>query len=66
MVWQPIGTAPKDGTWVLTYSGHGIHAAHYFSFLGWQLFETAEYDNEYSTLDDVTHWMPLPSPPEAA
>jgi hypothetical protein len=58
--WQPIETAPKDGTWVL------VHHA------GWSLPEVGHYSQYapvWQTLNhgiDPTHWMPLPGNPPAA
>lgn len=56
--WQPIETAPKDGTWILSASDeHGVCIVHY-SYGDWY------QDNESGLpLDDLTHWMPLPLPP---
>ena len=58
--WQPIETAPTDGTAVLTYAPgkYGLiplfSVARYHPDAGWCVDE----------LRDVTHWMPLPDPPE--
>jgi hypothetical protein len=55
--WQPIETAPKDGTWYLTWGPSGHSLARYLDCMsdpdmaGW-----FEGDND-------THWMPLPNPP---
>lgn len=68
--WQPIETAPKDGTVILAYrKDAGIFEAHYVSpaemiasddeKLAW--FTT---DGEDLTNDLPTHWQPLPKPPE--
>ena len=76
--WQPIETAPKDGTWVLVYSaeairdedgGRKIAVAQYTDDLNgrkgvwhWQF---AWYDGGYyGWVDNVTHWMPLPEAPK--
>lgn len=60
MKWQPIETAPRDGTRVLIYNGEDVLEARY-CFGCWQ-------DPVYSEwMGDVagkpTHWMPLPEPP---
>jgi len=66
--WQPIETAPKDGTKVLVYATvlhpekWGVHlepmvcAASYHPDAGWCVCE----------IRDATHWRPLPTPPAAA
>ena len=68
--WQPIETAPKDGTELLLYCGDrwgGIIVGHYGDLL---LLNDAtdEWETEtcwQSGLDKcrVTHWIPLPKPP---
>ena len=78
MNWQPIETAPKDGTDILIVTSRfqtvcvamwsnycelgGFHAAP-----GWQVFDCD--DGYYSigfTQEEVSHWMPLPRPPDMA
>lgn len=59
-MWQPISTAPKDGT----------------SILGWDGFDMAVVSFEDGTWEldvigfnatdgnwEPTHWMPVPTPP---
>lgn len=58
MMWQPIKTAPKDGTEVLVYAG-GFFVA-YWNGRSW------DDGDFYDHIDDVTHWMPLPDPPIGA
>jgi hypothetical protein len=67
--WQPIETAPKDGTEFLVSNGSSIGFASYWgdgkihshfastkqSFFG---------DGSCVLLRDPTHWMPLPQPPK--
>jgi hypothetical protein len=69
--WQPISTAPKDGTQILVY----------FPQIGvWQVLWSREVfndgfwcvsDNKFEDRplrgwsDEPTHWMPLPDPPVA-
>jgi hypothetical protein len=73
MTWQPINTAPKNGTLVLLYSpdaGYpGITMARWLSF---------DYPSDYvfdgwydiwgnGVIDvDPTHWVPLLEPPISA
>lgn len=65
MSWQPIETAPKDGTyfdaWFVLENGHGCRFAncsyHYYSD-GWRII------GRPSVGWKATHWMPLPSPPD--
>jgi len=84
MTWQPIETAPKDGTWIIlgkpdwsvflkarwvdVDGDDGPFKAWVFQYdgiclgvddgvLGWQ------EDHDDGAMP--THWMPLPSPPEA-
>ena len=60
--WQPIETAPKDGTAILVNTGYAHDA--------WQ-YVTAHYRNDLwvaccsSSIVRPTHWMPLPEPPQA-
>lgn len=62
--WQPIETAPRDGTKILVY----IQSAS----LDWRIVARAfdEHDGWYSDPGKhhvrPTHWMPLPDPPSAA
>ena len=61
--WQPIETAPKDGTFILTFCGGGeawCPTISRWNGDGW--------GDEHSTfhiqgLNYPTHWMPLPPPP---
>ena len=66
MEWQPIETAPKDGTKILGYDPSIIYpeermAVMDFSIIGWAAC-VGEGDYErYSP----THWMPIPEAPNA-
>lgn len=76
--WQPIETAPKDGTFVLLCGGTGD----YSSDRGWPFppvvvaqwvnlplhkhWRYASYDSGYyGEVENPTHWMPLPEPPRS-
>lgn len=64
--WQPIESAPKDGTRVLIYQGGHVYIAWWDEkdWTGvWVIFDCD--DSFYSlTADHPTHWLPLPDPPE--
>jgi hypothetical protein len=69
--WQPIETAPKDGTHILAYwpeiywAKNVAQCETWFGprFLGpdccWQSASAYEYGDAVKP----THWMPLPEPP---
>jgi len=55
--WQPIATAPKDRTYVMTWGEGGCRVAAWCVMTGqWRCGSIVNYS--------PTHWMPLPSPPE--
>lgn len=74
--WQPIETAPKDGTEVLlggvsTPFANGVNPAWVdigsFEERGYcgSCWYSSATDRDGDRLDcDPTHWMPLPEPPE--
>ena len=62
MDWQPIETAPKDGTEVLLYCAGGI-------CIGPVPFGVIDIDVEiggrkFDPQFMISHWMPLPEPPK--
>jgi hypothetical protein len=62
--WQPIETAPKDGTYFLGFDKFKTIGV--FHYIEWCI-EGKKYWNyedreEWSYI--LTHWMPLPEPPE--
>ena len=55
--WQPIETAPRDGTQILAiWPGKGRPRIVWFDRARWT-------DDGDHSLIDFTHWQPLPSPP---
>lgn len=76
MTWQPIESAPKDGTFILVVgiSYNDPSRGHYFDVVCWREEENefcSETDGSYRTEDSgwetrcfLTHWMPLPEPPK--
>jgi hypothetical protein len=61
MKWQPIETAPKDGTEILAVRlGGGCDVVEWVDWKpGWWNGDVAH------DADFFTHWMPLPEPPRA-
>lgn len=76
MGWQPIETAPKDGTHILAYrSPLGIRVTnitnpptvvHWFGDSDEPGFYTSVNEREPDYPFHPTHWQPLPDPPTAA
>ena len=67
--WQPIETAPKDGTDILVYVGPHQFAAWYHTDTEsgcsmWAI--STDRCNEAISFSTFlpTHWMPLPKPPK--
>jgi len=72
--WQPIDSAPKDGTRVLTFAheyGHDVWGLGYWFIgtdgsKGWIAHSFWSHPGYASGSFEPTHWMPLPAPPGAA
>lgn len=71
--WQPIETAPKDGTKILAYD-EGIILTAWTNDAneyqggrggpaGWFSGQYRDHWGDYPVLDTPTHWMPIPAPP---
>ena len=63
--WQPIETAPKDGTRILAFfpiiNSYKILTVEFIRHR-WYI---CPYDSEFKMMGgDPTHWMPLPNPPK--
>jgi hypothetical protein len=56
--WQPIGTAPKDGSNILAWcdSWHGFHIVH------WDIAENAWVEGSWVFETGPTDWMPIDPP----
>lgn len=55
--WQPIETAPKDGTWFMGWCGAHCLARYEVC--------TEQFEDEIGWGYVFTHWMPLPAPPSS-
>ncbi len=67
MDWQPIATAPLDGTDVLVHLGDDRPpvVAGWFGDEGQNVSDWwMEYDTQNVVRGKPTHWMPLPEPPK--
>lgn len=63
-MWQPIETAPRDGSSILTCKANGNYAASIR--VCWYVVD--QYEGRYWRDDgdsepSPTHWMPIPQPP---
>lgn len=65
--WQPIETAPKDGSDLLLFvrTRHGRRETAVLpGFWMGPFWVTFNHDGAISNSADPTHWMPLPEPPK--
>jgi Protein of unknown function (DUF551) len=77
--WQPIDTAPKDGTWFMicrAEEGFETYEVGRYQQLMWpkyipvgdnlfkQIKEQIYEWRGFNNMHRATHWMPLPKPPE--
>ena len=66
--WQPIDTAPKDGTHILLYRSNehcSISEAFWRQDVFKIAYEWGGHGWSYPKEDQPTHWMPMPSSPTA-
>lgn len=69
--WQPIETAPKDGTKIIgLLSGGDIEICDYFIMQNWKyedagngLFRRVPNNHGFWNNNTPIAWMPLPNPP---
>ena len=59
--WQPIETAPKDGTVVLLLGRSGRHADGFFEPKAYNGIGVWVWPYVHA---EPTHWQPLPEPPK--
>ena len=61
--WQPIATAPKDGSRILV--GYGLQGTFPVKVVYWSIFNNIwmSYDEWVPGLEEnATHWMPITKP----
>lgn len=64
--WQPIETAPKDGTFVLIGFGDSVGEARWVENAWyWANNDPGDSWGRPVYEHEATHWMPLPAPPQA-
>ena len=69
MNWQPIETAPKDGTEILLHFRYSALREEPESFVssGWWFSSPKQIDDGWLTdhgfIGEPTHWVALPKPP---
>ena len=66
MKWQPIETAPKDGTDILAFRPRPKRSStvHGIISVRWSWLSDKWVSNwANKDVGQITHWMPLPEPP---
>jgi hypothetical protein len=70
MTWQPIATAPKDGTRIIGSDGDRVDIyqweAQSYHKRPSPYWERSFHPVYYDRQQQPTHWMPLPEPPQVA
>ena len=61
--WQPIETAPRDGTPILSFDGTDM-AVIEWAYGAWRV-AVDEYGVNQIEATPPTHWQPLPTPPSS-
>ncbi|WP_409013866.1 DUF551 domain-containing protein [Dyadobacter sp. CY356] len=61
--WQPIETAPKDGTRILICNNPKKNLCFKMHVASFNKLENEWIASAPQILKHVTHWMPLPLPP---
>lgn len=67
MTWQPMSTAPRDGTVIFLYHKNRPEFSRFhISIAYWDAKHEAWWGRPARRAQDgaFTHWMPLPEPPQ--
>lgn len=63
--WQPIETAPKDGTVFIAFEAGDAYRCNWLEqHDGEGHFSAGWWDHVNDSFENPTHWMPLPTPPQ--
>jgi len=64
--WQPIETAPKDNSRVITFGGGLVGTSRYAGKFAEVYGDTSPgwYSEQLDRRHEPTHWQPLPEPPK--
>ena len=65
--WQPIETAPRDGSLMLGFMDYEKEEGddyEFYSVIRWESGHGWVQETVYMDYFRATHWMPLPEPPE--
>lgn len=64
--WQPIESAPKDGAWFVAYENGDVYKCKYTEIEDdeGRSYQEGWFDFVNETLENPTHWMPLPEKSE--
>lgn len=62
--WQPIATAPKDGTEFYTWNGRRQHVARFDKVENEWVSSFATVTKRLPLSPQPNHWMPLPEAPK--
>jgi hypothetical protein len=61
-MWQPMQTAPKDGTEIMVCYDDAFYSPSIVSWVDWK---PGWYNGDYTyDADAFDFWMPLPPPPQ--
>ena len=64
--WQPIETAPKDGSWIVVTSTHNQYYRACVQFYDCNWCDTREVTHDDLMENAATHWIPMPKSPNGA
>lgn len=60
--WQPIETAPKDGTEVIGWNGDSVDIIHWEVNPAW--IDEPCWEDRDCEMPRPSHWLPIPPAPE--